>query len=124
MGTLVICSYKPRAGHEDEARLLMQGHVPLLRSHDLITDREVVQGVAADGSASMPRGDSNHCQSWAREISAVAASCCSIAAAMAVAISWISWMVREIEPMAATALPVATWMPLTRDAMSPVARAV
>ncbi len=50
MGILVICSYKPHPGHEDEARMLMQGHVPLLREHDLITDREVVQGVAADGT--------------------------------------------------------------------------
>ena len=32
MGILVICSYKPHPGHEDEARMLMQGHVPLLRN--------------------------------------------------------------------------------------------
>jgi hypothetical protein len=50
MGILVICSYRPHPGHEDEARLLMQGHVPLLRSHDLITAREAVQGAAADGT--------------------------------------------------------------------------
>ncbi len=50
MGILVICSYKPREGHDEDARLLMQGHVPLLRSHDLITDRAVVQGEAADGT--------------------------------------------------------------------------
>ena len=31
MGILVVCSYKPHPGHEDEARLLMQDHVPLLR---------------------------------------------------------------------------------------------
>ena len=49
MGILVICSYRPRAGHEDEARMLMQAHVPLLREHGLITDRAVVQGVAKDG---------------------------------------------------------------------------
>ena len=49
MGILVICSYRPRAGHEDEARMLMAGHVPLLRDHGLITDRPVVQGVAKDG---------------------------------------------------------------------------
>ncbi len=49
MGVLVICSYRPRPGHEDEARLLMQAHVPLLRAHGLITDRAVVQGVAKDG---------------------------------------------------------------------------
>jgi hypothetical protein len=49
MGILVICSYRPKPGHEDEARLLMQGHVPLLRSHGLITERAVVQGVGKDG---------------------------------------------------------------------------
>ena len=45
MGILVICSYRPHPGHEDEARALMQAHVPLLRQHGLITDRPVVQGV-------------------------------------------------------------------------------
>ena len=29
--------------------MLMQGHVPLLRSHDLITERPAVQGEAAAG---------------------------------------------------------------------------
>lgn len=50
MGILVICSYKPRAGHEDEALALFQAHVPLLREHDLITGRAVVQGRAQDGT--------------------------------------------------------------------------
>lgn len=50
MGVLVICSYRPHAGREDEARLLMAGHVPLLREHGLITERAAVQGVAQDGS--------------------------------------------------------------------------
>jgi hypothetical protein len=49
MGILVICSYRPKPGHEDEARLLMEGHIPLLRAHGLITERAVVQGVAAAG---------------------------------------------------------------------------
>jgi hypothetical protein len=49
MGILVICSYRPHAGREEEAKLLMAGHVPLLRSHGLITERAVVQGVAKDG---------------------------------------------------------------------------
>ena len=49
MGILVVCSYKPHPGPEDEARLLMQDHVPLLRQHNLITDRAVVQGVGKDG---------------------------------------------------------------------------
>jgi hypothetical protein len=49
MGILVICSYRPHPGHEDEARALMQAHVPLLRQHGLITERPVVQGAAKDG---------------------------------------------------------------------------
>ena len=49
MGILVICSYKPKPGHGEEARLLMQGHVPLLRAHGLITERAVVQGAGKDG---------------------------------------------------------------------------
>ena len=50
MGILVICSYRPKAGHEEKARLLMAGHVPLLRAHGLITQRPVVQGIAKDGA--------------------------------------------------------------------------
>jgi hypothetical protein len=49
VGILVICSYRPHAGHEDEARMLMAGHVPLLRAHGLITERPVIQGIARDG---------------------------------------------------------------------------
>lgn len=49
MGVLVICSYRPRPGHEEEARALMAAHVPLLREHGLITERPVVQGIAKDG---------------------------------------------------------------------------
>jgi hypothetical protein len=50
MGVLVICSYRPHPGHEEEARLLMAAHVPLLRQHQLITERAAVQGVAQDGA--------------------------------------------------------------------------
>ena len=50
MGILVICSYRPHLGQEEEARLLMAAHVPLLRMHGLITGRPVVQGVAGDGA--------------------------------------------------------------------------
>ncbi len=49
MGILVICSYRPHPGHEQEARDLMAAHVPLLRQHGLITGRPVVQGIAKDG---------------------------------------------------------------------------
>ncbi len=49
MGILVICSYKPKPGHEDAARRLMAEHVPLLRAHDLITERAMVQGAGKNG---------------------------------------------------------------------------
>jgi hypothetical protein len=49
MGILVICSYKPKAGRESEARSLMAGHVPLLRKHDLVTGRSVIQGAGRNG---------------------------------------------------------------------------
>lgn len=49
MGILVICSYRPHPGHEDEALMLVKAHVPLLREHGLITERAVVQGTAKDG---------------------------------------------------------------------------
>jgi hypothetical protein len=49
MGILVICSYKPKPGHEEDARLLMLGHVPLLREHELITDHAVTQGAGKGG---------------------------------------------------------------------------
>ena len=50
MGILVICSYKPRPGREDEARRLMADHVPLLRKHALVTARAVTQGEGKDGT--------------------------------------------------------------------------
>ena len=50
MGILVICSYKPKPGQDTEARRLMAEHVPLLRKHDLITARPVVQGEGKDGT--------------------------------------------------------------------------
>jgi hypothetical protein len=50
MGVLVICSYRPHLGHEEEARLLVAAHVGLLRRHELITDRAVVQGSSEDGA--------------------------------------------------------------------------
>lgn len=49
MGILVICSYRPHPGHEEQARALMAAHVPLLREHGLITERREVQGVAKNG---------------------------------------------------------------------------
>ena len=49
MGILVICSYRPKPGHEGDARRLMAGHVPLLRGHGLLTDRATMQGAGKDG---------------------------------------------------------------------------
>ena len=49
MGILVICSYRPKAGLAEKARALMAEHVPLLRKHDLITDRAAIQGVGRHG---------------------------------------------------------------------------
>ncbi|HWY61986.1 MAG TPA: hypothetical protein VNW15_08825 [Rhizomicrobium sp.] len=49
MGILVICSYRPKAGREIEARRLMAGHVPLLHKHGLVTDRAIVQGAGKNG---------------------------------------------------------------------------
>ncbi len=50
MGILVICSYRPKPGHENDARRLMAEHVALLRAHGLVTERTVVQGEAKDGA--------------------------------------------------------------------------
>jgi hypothetical protein len=49
MGILVICSYKPKPGCEKDARRLMDGHVPLLRQHGLVTERSVVRGISKSG---------------------------------------------------------------------------
>lgn len=50
MGILVICSYKPRPGREDEALRLMASHVPTLRKHGLLTERPVIQGTGNGGT--------------------------------------------------------------------------
>lgn len=48
MGILVICSYRAKPGRSDEAQRLVAQHVPTLRTHGLITDREVVRGRGAE----------------------------------------------------------------------------
>ncbi len=47
MGILVICSYRAKPGQEEKARKLVADHVPTLRRHGLITDREAVKGEGA-----------------------------------------------------------------------------
>ena len=49
MGILVICSYRPKPGREDDARRLMDAHVPLLRKHGLVTERPATQGAGTAG---------------------------------------------------------------------------
>jgi hypothetical protein len=50
MGILVICSYRPKPGRADEARALMDAHLPLLRRHGLVTAREGLRGQGKDGA--------------------------------------------------------------------------
>jgi hypothetical protein len=49
MGILVICSYRPKAGCEADARRLVDGHLPLLQKHGLVTSRAVVRGAGKNG---------------------------------------------------------------------------
>ena len=49
MGILVVCSYRPKPGHEEKARALMAGHVPILRRHGLVTERGTTHGAGKDG---------------------------------------------------------------------------
>lgn len=50
MGRVVIACYAPRAGREDELRHLAREHVPRLRAEGLVTEREPILAVAADGT--------------------------------------------------------------------------
>lgn len=50
MGRLVIACYRPKPGHNDALRKLVQGHVAALRSIGLVTDRPQVAMEAKDGT--------------------------------------------------------------------------
>lgn len=50
MGRVVIACYVPKAGKERELHDLSRTHVPRLRAEDLVTDREPIIAVAADGT--------------------------------------------------------------------------
>jgi quinol monooxygenase YgiN len=50
MGRIVIACYKPNPGKEASLRELMQEHMPILRSQELVTERESVLMVAAEGT--------------------------------------------------------------------------
>ena len=50
MGKVVIVCYVPKAGRENELHELTRSHVPRLRAEGLVTDREPIIAVAADGT--------------------------------------------------------------------------
>ena len=50
MGRVVIACYVPKAGRESELRDLARTHVPRLRAEGLVTDRDPIIAVAADGT--------------------------------------------------------------------------
>ena len=50
MGRIVIACYRPKPGKEDALRGLMREHLPILRSQDLVTDRESILMEARDGT--------------------------------------------------------------------------
>ncbi len=47
---VVIASYKPKSGKALELQTLLRAHLPILRSIDLVTDRESIMMEAADGT--------------------------------------------------------------------------
>lgn len=50
MGRVVIACYVPKAGLDSELHDLVGTHVPRLRAQGLVTDREPIIAVAADGT--------------------------------------------------------------------------
>lgn len=50
MGRIVIAAYRPKPGKEEALAALMETHLPILRSQDLVTDRESIIMQAADGT--------------------------------------------------------------------------
>ena len=50
MGRIVIAVYKPKAGKNAELETLMKTHVSILRSEDLVTERESIVMQAKDGT--------------------------------------------------------------------------
>ncbi len=50
MGRIVIACYRPKPGHEADLARLVDGHVDMLRSLGLVTDRAPVAMQADDGT--------------------------------------------------------------------------
>jgi quinol monooxygenase YgiN len=50
MGRIVISAYQPKPGKLEELRALMKGHLPTLRSQDLVTERDPIVMESAEGT--------------------------------------------------------------------------
>jgi len=50
MGRIVIVGYKPKPGQQEALRELAREHVAILRSQELVTDRDSITMEAADGT--------------------------------------------------------------------------
>ena len=50
MGRIVIATYRPKPGKRAELETLMATHLTILRSQDLVTDRESILMRAQDGT--------------------------------------------------------------------------
>ena len=50
MGRIVIACYRPKPGKAEDLRALMKEHLSVLRSENLVTDRESVTMEAKDGT--------------------------------------------------------------------------
>ena len=49
MGRIVVAGYKPKPGQSEALKELMQVHLPILKSQDLVTNRDSIMMVAEDG---------------------------------------------------------------------------
>ena len=50
MGRIVIACYRPKAGKDEELRALMRDHLKILKSQNLVTDRDSILMSARDGT--------------------------------------------------------------------------
>jgi len=50
MGRIVIAAYRPKPGKSAELHELMQEHLKILRSQELVTDRDSIMMEAKDGT--------------------------------------------------------------------------
>ena len=50
MGRIVIAAYKPKPGKKGALKELMKTHLPRLKEQGLVTNRESIMMIAADGT--------------------------------------------------------------------------